>query len=291
MILITGASGNVGGAVLSEALQSGLKVRAMYRSREDAAKAPAGAEAVVADFADGESLQKALKGVDSVFLVCSPIPDLVKLESSMVDACRAAGVKRIVQNSAMGAGEVEGSFPDWHKQVEEHIEKSGIPHTILRPDSFMQNILAYYAPTIRTQGAFYSASKNAHIAFIDVQDIAAVAVKALALGPEETRSHTYELTGPEGVTYAELAERISRMAGRSVKYVDLPPQELKKGMLSAGMPEWQAEALIRLVGYYTSRKHEVLNDTVKQILGRPARNLDDFLRQNADAFRAEAATA
>lgn len=291
MILITGASGNVGGAVLSEALKTQGKVRAMYRSQADAAKAPSGAEVVIADFADRESLPKALKGVESVFLVCSPIPDLVKLESNVVDACKEAGVRRIVQNSAMGAGEVEGSFPNWHKAVEERIEASGIAHTILRPDTFMQNIPAFYAPTIRTQGAFYSASKDSHIGFIDVRDIAAVAVKALTLGLQEVRSHTYELTGPEGITYSELAARISRVAGRPVKYVDLPPADLKKGMLGSGMPEWQAEALIRLVGFYTSRKREVLNDNVKKILGREARNINDFLRENADAFREQAAKA
>lgn len=291
MILITGASGNVGGAVLSEALKTQGKVRAMYRSQADAAKAPSGAEVVIADFADRESLPKALKGVESVFLVCSPIPDLVKLESNVVDACKEAGVRRIVNNSAMGAGEVEGSFPNWHKAVEERIEASGIAHTILRPDTFMQNIPAFYAPTIRTQGAFYSASKDSHIGFIDVRDIAAVAVKALTLGLQEVRSHTYELTGPEGITYSELAARISRVAGRPVKYVDLPPADLKKGMLGSGMPEWQAEALIRLVGFYTSRKREVLNDNVKKILGREARNINDFLRENADAFREQAAKA
>ena len=293
MILITGASGNVGGAVLSEAVKTKATVRAMYRSEADAAKAPggAGAEVVIADFGNADSLRRALKGVETVFLVCSPIPDLVKLESNVVDACREAGVRRIVKNSAMGAGEVEGSFPNWHKAVEERIEKSGIPHTILRPDTFMQNIPAFYAPTIRTQGMFYSASGNAHVGFIDVRDIAAVAAKALTLGPEETRSHTYELTGPEGITYADLAERISRVTGRAAKYVDLPPAELKKGMLASGMPEWQAEALIRLVGYYTSRKHEMLNDNVQKILGRPARNIDDFLRENANAFGEQAAKA
>lgn len=291
MILITGSSGNVGAAVLAEALKTGHRVRAMYRSQADAAKAPVGAEVVIGDFADRESLRRALKGVEAVFLVCSPIPDLVKLESNVVDACKEAGVRRIVDNSAMGAGDVEGSFPNWHKAVEEKIEASGIPYTILRPDTFMQNIPAFYAPTIRTQGAFYSASKDAHIGFIDVRDIAAVAAKALTLGQQEQRSHTYELTGPEGITYSDLAARISRVAGREVNYVDLPAAELKKGMLGSGMPEWQAEALVRLVGYYTSRKQEVLNDNVKTILGREARRMDDFLRENADAFREQAAKA
>jgi uncharacterized protein YbjT (DUF2867 family) len=229
--------------------------------------------------------------VEAVFLVCSAIPDLVKLESNVVDACKDVGVRRIVKNSAMGAGEVEGSFPNWHKAVEERIEATGIPHTILRPDTFMQNITAFFAPTIRTQGAFYWASKDAHIGYIDVRDIAAVAAKALTLGQQEQRNHTYELTGPEGLSNAQVAERISRVAGTTVKYVDLSPADLKKGMMASGMTDAQAEPLIRLAGYYTSRKHEVVNDNVKTILGRAARRMDDFLLENADAFREQAAKA
>jgi uncharacterized protein YbjT (DUF2867 family) len=289
MILITGASGNVGGAVLSEVLKTRHKVRAMYRSEADAEKAPAGVEKVIADFADKDSLRRALRGVDKIFLVCSPVPDLVALESNVVDVCREIGIERIVQNSALGAGEVEGSYPNWHKAVERSVEYSGIAFTILRPDTFMQNILAFYAPTIRTQAAFYSATKKSHIGFIDVADIAAVAARALTAPGHERQ--TYELTGPEGLTYDEVAERISRVAGRTVRYVDLPPDDLKKAMVASGMPESQAEPLIRLLGYYTSRKHEILNDNVRKILGREARTLDQFLAGNAAAFREQAAGA
>ena len=111
MILITGASGNVGKTVLQEVAKSGAQHRAMYRSAAEAAKASAGTETVVADFAKPETLGAALKNVDSVYLVCSPIPELVQLESNMIDACVAAGVKHVVQNSALGAGDYDKSFP------------------------------------------------------------------------------------------------------------------------------------------------------------------------------------
>src|SRR5579864_2473020 len=111
MILITGASGTVGRAVLTEVARSGQKHRAMYRSKEDAGKAPAGTEAVIADFRDKASLASALRGVESVYLVCSPIPDLVQLEGNAIEASEAAGVKRIVLNSALGAGDYPKSFP------------------------------------------------------------------------------------------------------------------------------------------------------------------------------------
>src|SRR5947209_18286266 len=98
MILITGASGTVGKVVLQEASRKESKIRAMYRSKEDAAKAPAGCEPVLADFSDKQSLRKALDGVTSVYVVCSPIPQLVELESNVLDVCREAGVKHVVLN-------------------------------------------------------------------------------------------------------------------------------------------------------------------------------------------------
>src|SRR5713226_1820919 len=132
MILITGASGCVGQAVLPEASRHESKVRAMYRSKEEAAKAPSGCEAVLADYSDKQSLRKALDGVTSVFVVCSPIPQLVELESNMLDACKESGVKHVVLNSALGAGDYGKSFPSWHRKVEDKLKATGLSYTILR---------------------------------------------------------------------------------------------------------------------------------------------------------------
>src|SRR6267143_4739855 len=108
------ARGSVGKVVLQEACRSDSKVRAMYRSKEEAAKAPSGCEAVLADYSDKQSLRNALNGVTSVYVVCSPIPQLVELESNMLDACTQSGVKHVVLNSALGAGDYAKSFPGWH---------------------------------------------------------------------------------------------------------------------------------------------------------------------------------
>src|SRR5260221_11076936 len=112
MILITGASGSVGKAVLQEVRKSGAKHRAMYRSAEEAAKGPAGTETGIADFANPATLGAALKGVERVYRVCSPIPELAQLEWNMIDTCGAAGVKHSAENSAMGAGEYGKPFPN-----------------------------------------------------------------------------------------------------------------------------------------------------------------------------------
>src|SRR6516225_5649572 len=148
MILVTGASGTVGRAVLEEVRKTGQRAKAMYRDAQDAKRGAQGVETVVADFADKPSLKRALSGAEVVFLVCSPIPQLVELESNVIDVARDAGAKHMVLNSALGAADYPKSFPSWHRKVEDKLKSSGLGYTILRPNSFLQNIVAFVAPSI-----------------------------------------------------------------------------------------------------------------------------------------------
>ena len=289
MILVTGASGNVGKAVLNEVARSGAKHKAMHRSANEAAQAPGGTQAVVADFAQKETLAPALRDVDAVYLVCSPIPDLVQLETNMIDACRTAGVKHIVLNSALGAGDYSKSYPSWHRKVEDKLKSTGMSFTILRPNSFHQNVVAFFAPSIRAQGVFYSSMRDARVSFLDVRDIAVVAAKALEAG--EHSGKTYELNGPEALTYAELAQKISKHAGRAVQYVDIPVEPQRKAMLDQGMPAWQVDALLDLQEYYTSGHGGSVDPLLPKLLGRPPITMDRFLAEFAGEFRNQAAGA
>jgi uncharacterized protein YbjT (DUF2867 family) len=290
MILITGASGNAGGAVLREVLKSGSGVRAMVRSTEDAAKAPQGAIAAIADFADKQSLRRALEGVDTVYLVCSPVRELVELESNMIDACREAGVKHVVLNSALGAGDFSKSFPSWHRKVEDKLKASGMAYTILRPNGFMQNLIAYFASSIREQGAFYQSTGNAKISHIDLRDIASAAASILR-SPSQHAGKIYELNGPEALSYAEVAEKISKAAGRKVQYVDIPPDAQRKALLDMGMPDFLVTALLELQEYYAAGKASKVDGTLESLIHRAPTTMDDFLRENADQFREQAAKA
>lgn len=290
MILITGATGTVGRAVLEEVRKTGKPLRAMYRSAEDARKAPAGVGAVIADFADKASLNAALQGVDTVFLVCSPIPQLVELESNVIDESKASGVRHVVLNSAMGAGDYPKSFPGWHRKVEDKLKASGLHYTILRPNGFMQNIVMYNAPSIRAQGAFYAAMGQAKTSVIDVRDVASVAANAL-VSPTAHAGQTYELNGPEALSNAEIATRISRVAGRPVQYVDIPRAAQRKAMLDALMPEWQVTALLELQEYYISGKCAEVTDVLPKLLGRAPIRLEQFLEENKYSFRSQAAGA
>jgi len=289
MILITGASGSVGGTVLKTVVASGAVVSAMYRSDDDARGSSTLGKAVIADFADKNSLRRAFKDVESLFLVCSPIPQLVELESNAIEVAKETGVKHLVLNSSLGAGKWNTSFPKWHTEVEHVLERSGLPYSIVRPNSFMQNITAFFAQTIQTQDAFYSSMGQSRVSLIDVQDIADVVVALLVSSQPENKA--YELNGPEALTYSNIADRISRICGRTIGYVDIPISEQKKAMLNAGMPEWQAQALLDLQEYYLQGNGGELNDDVQRITGHPPRNFDQFLTANASAFSKRAAIA
>jgi uncharacterized protein YbjT (DUF2867 family) len=289
MILITGASGSVGKTVLQEAIRKESKVRAMYRSKEEAAKAPSGCEAALADYSDKQSLRKALNGVTSVYVVCSPIPQLVELESNMVEACKESGVKHVVLNSALGAGDYGKSFPSWHRKVEDKLKATGMSYTILRPNGFLQNIVAFNAPSIRTRGAFYAAMGDAKVSYLDVGDIAVVAVKVLQGGAHAGK--TYELNGPEAISNQELAARISKVSGRTVTFVDIPESALREAMLGMSMPEWQVTALLDLQQYYKQGGGAKTDGLLKALIEREPVTLDQYLMANAREFRDQAASA
>jgi uncharacterized protein YbjT (DUF2867 family) len=173
--------------------------------------------------------------------------------------------------------------------VEEKLKGTRLTYTILRPNSFHQNVVAFFAPTIRTQGVFYSSMQNARSSFIDVRDIAAVAAKALAGG--EHAGKVYELNGPEALNCTELAGRISKVAGRAVKYIDIPMDAQKKAMLDQTMPEWLVTALLQLQEYYLSGKGGDTDGLLQRLLGRPPITMDQFLSESAGEFRGQSAKA
>ena len=282
MILVTGASGGVGKYVAREVSRTGTGYRLMYRSAGDAAKAGTSGQTVIADFADKASLRKALEGVESVYVVCSPIPQLVELENNVIVVAKENGVRHVVLNSALGAGDYPKAFAGWHGQVEDKLKGSGLSYTILRPNSFYQNVVAYFAPTIRTQGSFYGAAGDAKYSYLDARDIAVVATKALT--GREHAGQTYELNGPEALTHTQVAAKITTLTGKPVTYVNLPFEVIRKSMLDQGMPQWQANALVELQEYYAGGKGGATDGLVKSLLGRAPITMDQYLAENKAEF-------
>jgi uncharacterized protein YbjT (DUF2867 family) len=201
----------------------------------------------------------------------------------MIEACVECGVKHVVQLSALGAGDFPKSFPAWHRLVEDKLKASGLGYTILRPNGFFQNITSFYAPTIRTQGAFYASMGDAKVSFLDVRDVGAAAAGILA-APAAHAGKIYELFGPESMTYTGIASHISQVTGQMAKYVDIPEEALRKSMLDMGMPLWQVDALMELQQYYVSGGAGTVTDVLSRLSARPAITLDEFLSENRESF-------
>jgi uncharacterized protein YbjT (DUF2867 family) len=287
MILITGASGNVGREVVKQALAVGLQIRATFQSPAAAAKAPAGLEGVIMDYAKPETIRPALHGVEKIFLVGPLARDLPELEANFVKEVRAAGRKHIVKLSALGGR--ESMFPKGHRDSEENIKSSGLPYTFLRPNGFMQNLVNYNAGTISSQNAFYGCQGSGAVSVVDIRDIAAVAVIVLAATGHEGKS--YALTGGEALTNEQVVEKISRVAGRKISYVDLTAAEFKKAILSGAMPEWSADALIDLQRFYREGRASLVEHDIEQLTGHKPITFDQFALDYAFAFRDEAKVA
>jgi uncharacterized protein YbjT (DUF2867 family) len=180
-------------------------------------------------------------------------------------------------------------FPKGHRDTEENIKASGLPYTFLRPNGFMQNLVNYNAGTISSQNAFFGCQGSGAVSVVDIRDIAAVAVIVLAATGHEGKS--YSLTGGEALTNEQVAEKISRVAGRKISYVDLPPAEFKKAILSGGMPEWSADALIDLQHLYREGGASLVGDDVERLTGHKPITFDQFALDYAFAFRDEAKVA
>jgi uncharacterized protein YbjT (DUF2867 family) len=284
MILITGASGNVGKEVLKQAAASGAKVRAAFQTANKAASAPSGVEIATVDYNQPETLRAALKGVDKVFLVGPPAQNLVALERKAVDAVKQAGGAHIVKLSATGGR--AAIYPRQHAESEDYIKSCGVPYTFLRPNGFMQNLINYNAPTINSQNAFYGCQGEGKVSHVDMRDVAAIAVKALT--EERHQGKTYTLTGPRALTNAELAQILSDDLGRDIRYVDLPGEQFKQALLGAGLPEWSANALIDLQQLYRNGGASAVTNDVEQVLGRKPRSFEQFSRDYASVFQAAA---
>lgn len=281
MILITGASGHVGKEVLKQAVASGVRVRAAFQSAGKAATAPSGAEIATVDYNQPETLRAALKGVDTVFLVGPPAQNLVALERKAVDAIKRAGAPLIVKLSAMGGR--SAIYPRQHAESEEYIKSSGVPFTFLRPNGFMQNLVNYNAATINSQNAFYGCQNDGKVSHIDLRDVGAVAVKVLT--EDGHQGMTYTLTGPRALTNADLAQILSDDLGREIRYVDLPPEQFKKALLGAGLPEWSANALVDLQQLYRNGGASAITNDVEQLLNVKPRSFEQFSRDYQAAFQ------
>lgn len=283
MILITGATGNIGVElvkILSGARQS-VRAFVRNRARSQAITVP-GIELVEGDFAKPETFMPALDGVDRLFLLIPSSSEVEQQQRNFVDAAKRSKVRHLVKVSQLAADEhAAGRFQRYHAAVEKHILKSGIPYTFLRPNLFMQGLLNFRS-TISSEGAFYAPAGDAKVSIVDVRDIASIAAKALTEWGHAGK--TYDITGPEAPTHAEMAEQLSKALGKQINYVDVPPAAMREALLRFGMPAWQADGVVEDYEHYRRGEASAVASTVRDLTGKEATSFSQFAQDYANSF-------
>jgi uncharacterized protein YbjT (DUF2867 family) len=285
-ILITGATGNVGGAVLNHLAPTNVNLRVLTR---DEAKAQAlrdrGVEDVlVGDFLKPETLGPALEGVSKVFLVTPINPQQVPQATNVIRAAKESGNDpHIVRLSVHQAShEAPSRNSRQHAEVEDELASSGLPYTLLRPQSFMQNTLIA-AQTVASEGKIYQPFKDGKLGMIDVRDIGEVAGKVLT--EEGHEGKVYTLTGPAAISFYEVAEALSEVLGKEVRYVNISIEDAKRAMLNRGFPEWRAEVLIEYAKAHSEGYSDFTTEDFEQLTGHPATSLKRFASNFEPLFR------
>ena len=288
MILVTGATGQHGNALLRLLSARGISARALVRN-------PAKAEAIAAlphveiahgDMARPDTLATALLGVDRAILISSATPDMLDVQTNFIAAAHGAGVKHVVKLSGIAPNlDSPFRFARMHGEIEKRLEASGMAFTHLRPGEFM-TVYFRQVPNIVNKGALFLPMEDARIASIDIGDIAEVAAKVLTEAGHEGKA--YALTGPEALSMAEVAARLSAATGKTIRYVNVPPEDARKAQLAAGMPPFLADALFELFSERRKGIEAKVWPDSERLLGRRPTSFDEFAKRSAAAFRGEA---
>ena len=281
MILLTGATGTVGRHLVLELRTASVPFRVLARDPAKARAALGPVDAVAGDLSRPETLAAALKGVDATFLLSPLEPALASWEAGFARAAKAAGVRRLVKLSALGAKPLaKTAIARWHGDAEEEVRRSGVPFIFLRPAAFYQNLLQNAASLRR--GTLAAPMGTARVAMVDARDVAAAAAAALTGNVRD--GETLTLTGPTPQTYAELAAAFAEATGRPVHYSDVEPAAALRGMLEAGAPAWLADAVLELAADFREGRADLATSDVRLSTGREPTPFSRFLRDHASAF-------
>jgi uncharacterized protein YbjT (DUF2867 family) len=279
--LITGATGDVGSKVVKQLIQRGERPRVFARNAEKAhAQFGDKVDIVSGDLSDAASLQRALAGVEKLFLVNSG-PQIPALDGLAVQAAKTAGVRHIVKLSSLDV-EQKLAIGAWHAKGEAAIRASGIRFTFVRPTGFMSNLLAW-SRSIVAEGIVRSSTGDGKRPFIHSEDIAAVAVRALTA--DDYVGKALPITGPQSLSFAEITEKIGSAIGRQLKYQPVSDEEAGRRFSATGASAEEVAAHVELWRAIREGRVGATTNEVERILGRKPIALDQWLVENAPAFR------
>jgi uncharacterized protein YbjT (DUF2867 family) len=285
MFAVTDVTGHVGRAVLAELANQSVPVRALLHDPVELPIQAPHIEAVRADLSDESSLRRALEGVEAVFLASGVSPQISEAHMRIVAVAKGVGVRRLVQLSGVGANAELccARALRWLGQAEQSVGSSGLGVTRLRPTTLLQ-MLFEFTPGITKHGVIAGPFRSTKWNWVDARDVAAVAVAALQ-DPAHA-GQTYTVTGAELLSYGQIAERMSTLLGKPIRYTDITANEARGWLQAKGLPPVMIEAKLELWDACASNLIAVPpTNVVKEVTGRAPRSVDDFVRDYQDRFR------
>ncbi|MCU0434725.1 MAG: SDR family oxidoreductase [Bacteroidia bacterium] len=277
-ILVTGATGTIGKALVKSLTGKGASVVAAVRDTEKAATLlPEGTELVKFDFADPSTFAAATQGVDRVFLLGPPLVlNLEELLTPFIDHLKQQQIKRVVYLGALGL-DLLPEMP-FHTRLINRLTADGFELTVLKPSFFAQNFKNYEWDNITQRQITFVVAGNGKVGFIDAHDIAAAA--AAVLTTDGHAGHSYELTGPETLSYADAAAILSEVTGKTIVYPNPDAETYIQVLKSAGAPDFVAPYMIRVYSLIADNKVNFVNNTVEELTGRKPASLREVLTRD-----------
>ena len=285
VILVTGATGQVGYHLMEELADAGAETTAMVRVEAKAADLPGSPQHVVASLDDPPSAE-VLQAFDRVFLLSPAHEGQVELETLFIDALVAAGHRPHVVKIALDGFQDPDSdvrFMRTHRQIAVHLDATGLPVTYLAPSLFMENLLEA-ADTIRDQGTIFAPAGQGRIGFVAASDVARVAARILTDDGSGHEDQTYVLTGPEALSYADVAARVSAVFAREVDYDDLAEALAKEQMQASGLSPWQVDGNLELFEWIRHGATDSVTSTVRDLTGENPQAIEDWLSEMRAVF-------
>lgn len=278
MILITGATGNVGQHLIPHLQARGLPFKVLQHK-----VAPAGVDAVEADAGRPETLPPAFEGIDTLFLLSPYTLELPRNEANLIAAANTAGVGHVVKLSAVGADpQSRSTVLSGHGESEAILRGSGVPFTIARANSFMENIPALFGESVKEGTGIAVAAGEGTVSWIGLDDLGAALATLLG---GRAQGEVIELTGAEALSYRDVADLIAARTGKAVPYQPLTEAEARDGMAAAGFPDWMATGFASYFALQAGGLSSRVTPTLGEIIGHPPQRMGDFLAARLDGFR------
>ena len=284
MILLTGATGKTGSATAKALNEKGITFRALIRNEEKRGDIESlGGEVVIGSIENKEAVDQSMVDVETALILLPNSENQLSLEKQLVDSAKQAGAKRVVKMSSIEATpDATSPIPKLHLESEEYIKQSGLNWTMIKPNFYMQNLLAS-AGTIKDQGKIFLPMGEGKTGMIDTTDVGKVLAKVLSEDGHESMNH--EITGPEILSFNEVAEIFSKGLDKQVDYVDVPLGAYKETLGQFLTNQWHLDAVIDLFKGIADGGIEEKTDTYSELMGESPKSLSEFISENSFIFK------